>query len=240
MIAYALLGIGNAILQVSLNPLLSNVVTSQRLLTSSLTAGQVIKAVSSLVGPEIVLLAVAHFGDDKWYYCFPILGFITLLSAVWLMATPVKREDSNAATRQLSISDTFSLLKDKTILLLFLGIFFIVGVDVATNFISSKLMAERFDWTTEQVKFAPQVYFLSRTVGALLGAFLLARIAEIKYFRVNIVACIFSLLILAFVKNDMVNLICIGAVGFFASSVFSIIYSMALQARPEKQTKFPV
>lgn len=32
----------------------------------------------------------------------------------------------------------------------------------------------------------------------------------------------------------MVNLICIGAVGFFASSVFSIIYSMALQARPEK------
>ena len=66
-------GIGNAILQVSLNPLLSNVVTSQRLLTSSLTAGQVIKAVSSLVGPEIVLLAVAHFGDDKWYYCFPYI-----------------------------------------------------------------------------------------------------------------------------------------------------------------------
>ena len=93
---------------------------------------------------------------------------------------------------------TFSLLKDKTILLLFLGIFFIVGVDVATNFISSKLMAERFDWTAEQVKFAPQVYFLSRTVGALLGAFLLARIAEMKYFRVNIVACIFSLLILVY------------------------------------------
>lgn len=233
MIAYALLGIGNAILQVSLNPLLSNVVSNQRLLTSSLTAGQVIKAVSSLVGPEIVLLAVAYFGDDKWYYCFPILGFITLLSAVWLIATPIKREDSVTA-QNLSVSDTFSLLKDKTILLLFLGIFFIVGVDVATNFISSKLMAERFDWTTDQVKFAPQVYFLSRTVGALLGAFLLTRIAAMKYFRVNIVACIISLVILAFMKDDMVNLICIGAVGFFASSVFSIIYSMALQARPEK------
>lgn len=233
MIAYALLGIGNAILQVSLNPLLSNVVTSQRLLTSSLTAGQVIKAVSSLVGPEIVLLAVAYFGEDKWYYCFPILGLITLLSAVWLLATPIRREDAASASR-LSVSDTFSLLKDKTILLLFLGIFFIVGVDVATNFISSKLMAERFGWTAEQVKFAPQVYFLSRTVGALLGAFLLARIAEMKYFRVNIVACIFSLLLLAVVKNDTVNLICIGAVGFFASSVFSIIYSMALQAKPEK------
>ena len=233
MAAYALLGIGNAILQVSLNPLLSNVITNQRLLTSSLTVGQVIKAASSLVGPEIVLLAVSSFGEDKWYYCFPILGFITLLSAVWLMATPVKREDSSAAT-ELSMGDTFSLLKDKTILLLFLGIFFIVGVDVSTNFISSKLMAERFGWSVEQVKFAPQVYFLSRTVGALLGAFLLTRIAEMKYFRVNILACIASLLVLILVDNDMVNLVCIGAVGFFASSVFSIIYSMALQVRPEK------
>lgn len=95
-------------------------------------------------------------------------------------------------------------------------------------------MAIRFGWTDEQVKFAPQVYFLSRTVGALLGAFLLARIAEMKYFRVNIVACIVALLVLIGVDDDVVNIVCIGAVGFFASSVFAIIYSMALQARPEK------
>ncbi len=232
MIAYALLGIGNAILQVSLNPLLSNVITNSSLLTSSLTAGQVIKAISSLVGPEIVLLAIGYFGADKWYYCFPILGAITLLSAIWLLATPIEREKSSGAT--LSMSNTFALLKDRTILLLFLGIFFIVGVDVATNFISSKLMAVRFGWSDEQVKFAPQVYFLSRTIGALLGAFLLVRIAEMKYFRVNMIACIASLLVLMLVENDIVNLICIGAVGFFASSVFAIIYSMALQARPEK------
>lgn len=234
IVAYALLGIGNAILQVSLNPLLNNVITDKRLLTSSLTAGQVIKAISSLVGPEIVLIAVAHFGDDKWYYCFPILGAITLLSGFWLMATPIEREKESSSANSLSISDTFSLLKDRTILLLFLGIFFIVGVDVATNFISSKLMAARFDWTTDQVKFAPQVYFFSRTVGALLGTFLLARIAEMKYFRVNIIACVVSLIVLIAVDNAMVNIVCIGLVGFFASSVFSIIYSMALQARPDK------
>lgn len=233
LLAFAFLGIGNAILQVSLNPLLNNVLTNKKLLTSSLTAGQVIKAISSLVGPEIVLIAVIYFGEDKWYYCFPILGAITLISALWLMATPIEREKVDS-TNVVSARDTLGLLKDKTILLLFLGIFFIVGVDVATNFISSKLMAARFDWTPEQTKFAPQVYFFSRTVGALLGAFLLARISEIKYFRVNILACVASLLVLAFVENEVVNLICIGAVGFFASSVFSIIYSMALQARPEK------
>lgn len=232
--AFALLGIGNAILQVSLNPLLNNVITNGKFLTSSLTAGQVIKAVSSLAGPEIVLLAVAWFGEDKWYYCFPILGAVTLLSALWLIVTPIEHEKKVATSELASTRDTFALLKDKTILLLFLGILFIVGTDVSTNYISSKLMAARFDWPAEQVKFAPQIYFFSRTVGALLGAFLLTRIAEIKYFRVNILACVASLLVLAFVENEMVNLVCIGAVGFFASSVFSIIYSMALQARPQK------
>ena len=50
LLAFALLGIGNTILQVSLNPLLTNVVKGN-VLASSLTAGQVLKAVSSFCGP---------------------------------------------------------------------------------------------------------------------------------------------------------------------------------------------
>ena len=234
MAAYALLGIGNAILQVSLNPLLSNVITNKKLITSSLTAGQVIKAVSSLVGPEIVLLAVHYWGIDKWYYCFPILGFMTLLSAVWLLITPIEREKMVGQRDGLSMRDTFTLLGNRTILLLFLGIFFIVGVDVAVNFISSKLMSMRFGWTAEQVKYAPQAYFLCRTIGAFIGTFLLTRIAEIKYFRDNILMCVVVLLLLMFIDDSVVDILCIGAIGFFGSSVFSIIYSMALQARPDK------
>lgn len=235
IIAYVLLGIGNAILQISLNPLLNNVIQDQRMLTSSLTAGQVIKAVSSLVGPEIVLFATLRFGSEHWYYCFPILGMITLFFALWLMFTPIKREQSVSET--ISMADSFSLLKDKIILILFLGIFFIVGVDVATNYISSKLMAVRYDWSAEQVKFASQVYFLSRTIGALLGTFLLARISGIRYFRVNIIACAASLLLLMFVDGATLNLLCIGGIGFFASSVFSIIYSLAFQECPSKMNQ---
>ena len=231
MAAFAFLGIGNAILQVSLNPMLSNVVTDARLLTSSLTIGQVVKALSSLMGPQIVVLAIGWFGDDRWFYCFPILGAVTLLSALWLMLTPIKREVASDST--LSMGDSFGLLKDKTILMLFLGIFFVVGVDVSTNFIASKLMVSRFAWIQEEAKIAPQIYFFSRTVGALLGAVLLARFSEIKYFRVNIVACVAAIAVLVAIDDATVNLACIGAIGFFASSIFSIIYSMALQARPE-------
>jgi fucose permease len=188
-----------------------------------------------LVGPEIVLFATLRFGSEHWYYCFPILGVITLFFALWLMFTPIKREQSVSET--ISMADSFSLLKDKIILILFLGIFFIVGVDVATNYISSKLMAVRYDWSAEQVKFAPQVYFLSRTIGALLGTFLLARISGIRYFRVNIIACAASLLLLMFVDGATLNLLCIGGIGFFASSVFSIIYSLAFQECPSKMNQ---
>ena len=236
--AYALLGIGNAILQVSLNPLLQNVITDEKLLTSSLTAGQVVKAISSFVGPFIVLAAVNWFGgcdESKWYLCFPIMGAITLVSGLWLLVTPIEKETVSVAADYSSLfTDTFSLLKDKTILLLFLGIFFAVGTDVSTNFLSSKVMISRFDYTKEAAGIAPQVYFVCRTIGAFIGMFLMARMSEVRYFRLNIVACLAFALILAFFSHEVLDFICIGGIGFCCSCVFPIVYGMALKHRPDK------
>ena len=235
LLAYALLGIGNAILQVSVNPLLQNVITDDKLLTSSLTAGQVVKAVSSFVGPFIVLAAVNWFGggdEGKWYLCFPIMGAITLVSGLWLLFTPIPRESAQVGNG--SIGNTLALLSDKTILLLFFGIFFAVGTDVSTNFLSSKVMISRFDYTKEAAGIAPQVYFVCRTIGAFIGMFLMARMSEVKYFRLNIVACLLFAVVLAFVSHEWLNFICIGGIGFCCSCVFPIVYGLALKSRPDK------
>lgn len=232
--AYAMLGIGNAILQVSVNPLLQNVITDEKLLTSSLTAGQVVKAISSFVGPFIVLAAVNWFGggdEGKWYYCFPIMGAITLISGLWLLVTPIPRETCQQST---GIGQTLALLSDKTILLLFFGIFFAVGTDVSTNFLSSKVMISRFAYTKEAAGVAPQVYFVCRTIGAFIGMFLMARMSEVKFFRLNIVGCLAFALILAFISHPMLNFICIGGIGFCCSCVFPIVYGIAMKRRPEK------
>ena len=237
LVAYALLGIGNAILQVSVNPLLQNVITDERLLTSSLTAGQVVKAVSSFVGPFIVLAAVNWLGggdEGKWYLCFPIMGAITLVSGLWLLVTPIERE---ARQQSSGIGQTLSLLSDKTILLLFFGIFFAVGTDVSTNFLSSKVMISRFAYTKEAAGMAPQVYFVCRTIGAFIGMFLMTRMSEVKYFRLNIVACLAFTLVLAFVSHDVVDFVCIGGIGFCCSCVFPIVYGLALKRRPEKSNE---
>ena len=229
MLAFVLLGVGNTILQVALNPLLTNVVKGDAL-TSSLTAGQVVKAVSSFCGPFIAAFAAGSLGN--WQYLFPIYAAITLLSALWLLLTPIKEEEPQVQAS--SVGAAFALLKDKTILLLFLGIFFVVGVDVGINTVSPKLLIERSGWTVEKAGFAASVYFVCRTVGALIGSVLLAKMDDIKYFRWNIIVAAAALAALFFVKGTVGMLVLIGAVGFFCSSIFSVIYSQAMKARPDK------
>ncbi|MBO7588649.1 MAG: MFS transporter [Bacteroidaceae bacterium] len=236
IVGYMALGIGNAILQVSENPLIKNVVTNEKILTSSLTAGQVVKAVSSFCGPFIMLFAVNVLGKGdagRWYLAFPVLGAITLLSALWLILSPIEREPEEES--DVTVRQTFGLLKNRTILLLFLGIFFVVGIDVGTNFVSSKVMIARYGWTLGEAGTAPQVYFICRTVGAFLGVFLMTKIREITYFRLNIVTCILVILSLAFIRLPASGaLVQFGAIGFLCSCIFSIIFSMAVQTLPEK------
>lgn len=229
MVAFVLLGIGNTILQVALNPLLTNVVKGDAL-TSSLTVGQVVKAVSSFCGPFIAAFAASALGD--WQYLFPIFAGITLLSALWLMATPIREEPADAGTS--SMGAALALLKDPTILALFLGIFFVVGVDVGTNTVAPKLLIERAGMLVEQAGYGSSVYFVCRTVGALIGSILLVRINDVRYFRINIIAALVALVILYFVQGTVAILAMIGLVGFFCASVFSVIYSAALKSRPEK------
>lgn len=229
MVAFVLLGIGNTILQVALNPLLTNVVKGDAL-TSSLTVGQVVKAVSSFCGPFIAAFAASALGD--WQYLFPIFAGITLLSALWLMATPIAEEPADAGAS--SMGAALALLKDKTILALFLGIFFVVGVDVGTNTVAPKLLIERAGMLVEQAGYGSSVYFVCRTAGALIGSILLVRISDVRYFRINVIAALAALVILYFVQGTVAILAMIGLVGFFCASIFSVIYSAALKSRPDK------
>ena len=54
LVSFSLLGIGNALMQTSLNPLVS-VVTSGKNLASTLTFGQFVKAIASFMAPYIAM-----------------------------------------------------------------------------------------------------------------------------------------------------------------------------------------
>jgi fucose permease len=228
MIAFALLGIGNTMLQVSLNPLLTNVVKGDAL-TSSLTAGQVIKAASSFLGPVIAAVSLNYLGN--WKFIFPVFAGITLISALWLLATPIAEEAQGKAA---SLANTFGLLKDRTVLLCFLGIVFVVGVDVGMNTVTPKLLMERAGFSLDRAGFGSSVYFLCRTAGALIGAVLLTKVSDMKYYKIHIFIALFSVTALYFLQNGMAVLIMAGITGYACACLFPIIFSQAIKSHPGK------
>ncbi|MBO4446891.1 MAG: MFS transporter [Bacteroidales bacterium] len=232
MAAFVMLGIGNTILQISLNPLLSNVVEENKL-SSSLTGGQVVKALSSFSAPFLALLAVNYLGN--WKFLFTIYAGITLLSFLLLELTFIPREEVSSGGTGMRAS--FSLLKDRTVLLTFLGIAFIVGIDVGVNTVSPKLLIERCSLPVEKASLGSSAYFICRTVGAFIGVWLLSRMNDIKYLKINLFCAAAAMGLLFFAQSMPLILVGVAAVGFFCSSVFSVLFSQALKARPEKSNE---
>lgn len=229
LIAFALLGIANTIIQVSLNPLLKNVVKGDKL-TSCLTAGQFVKAISSFCAPFIAAFAAQQLGN--WQYIFPIYAVITLISTIWLLAVTIEEEPVTA--KASTFGSVISILKDKTILLLFLGIVFVVGVDVGMNTTAPKILQERCGFSTIDAGFGSSMYFLFRTAGAFIGAFLLAKYSPVKFYKINIIVAIAAMVALIFVSDKVLLFALFGIIGFTIANIFPIIYSAAIQHSPDK------
>lgn len=228
-IAFALLGIGNTILQVSLNPLLTNVIAEGKL-SSIMTAGQFIKALSSFVGPLVAGFCSVYF--NNWILMFPIFAVITLISGIWLFFTPITERNDERITS--NFYQVVSLLKNKTICLLFGGIICIVGLDVGMNVFTPKLLMENAELTKEIASYGTSWYFAARTVGTLCGVFLLAKFSEINYFRINMFIVLIALSCIYWVHTQYMILLVVCIIAFAMSSIFAVIYSLALHSLPNR------
>jgi fucose permease len=234
LLGFALLGIGNTILQVGINPLISNVVQGGQM-TSTLTWGQFFRAVCSLSGPFIASLAAEWFWN--WRVVFLVYGIITVLTAVWLAATPVERENRQTDT---SFRATFSLLGDRRVRWLFFAMMAFLAMDIGINTEAPRLLMERLGLDaslTESVNrtsHAAMPYFGCRMAGAVAGAFILARVDALKYFRVNVLAMLGAVVGLMFVGGEIAVLTLVGVIGLCMSSLFPVILSLAMQAVPTR------
>lgn len=228
LIAFALLGIGNTILQVSLNPMVAAVVSPDKT-TSVLTLGQFLKAVSSFLGPLIAVVAASYLGN--WKGIFAIYALITLVSLFWLISTV--REEVTDGGETTSFGAIASLLKDKYILALFGGILFVVGIDVGLNTTIPKLLMDKCQIALEEAGLGTSLYFSAKTIGTFLGAFLLARLSAQKFFFHSMWIAIVAFIVLLASNNLAVMLTTIVIVGLTCANVFSILFSYALQHRAE-------
>lgn len=235
--SFSLLGIGNALMQTSLNPLLSNIISGERL-ASSLTFGQFVKAIASFLAPYIAMWgatrSIPTFGMG-WRVLFPVYMLVAVVAILWLGATSIREEREEG--RPSTFGKCLALLGKPFILLCFVGIMCHVGIDVGTNTTAPKILMERLGMTLADAGFATSLYFIFRTAGCFLGAFILQKMASRTFFAISVL-CMLAAMSGLFISHDRAMIyVCIALVGFGNSNIFPIVFSQALLALPQKKNE---
>ena len=234
--SFSLLGIGNAIMQTSLNPLVTNLISADKL-ASTLTFGQFVKAIASFLAPILAAwgaTAVLPTFGLGWRAFLVIYAVISFLSISILSATPIQEERPDKAS---GIVECLKLLGSPFILLCFLGIMCHVGIDVGPNTTAPKILMERLSLPLEEAGFATSIYFIFRTLGCFSGAFILNKVSAKSFFGFSVAMMLLAMGML-FVCDTLIPIyVGIGLIGFGNSNVFSIIFAQALLSSPDEKNE---
>ncbi len=237
LVAFSLLGIGNALMQTSINPL-AMLIIGDKNLASTLTFGQFVKAIASFLAPYLAMWGATHvipsFGYD-WRVLFLVYFVVGTLSALLLWFTPIHEELPTG--KSSSFMDCLRLLGKPIVLLSFLAIMCHVGIDVGTNTTAPKLLQERLGMSLNDAAFATSLYFIFRTIGALTGSFFL-RVMKTKWFFIfSVVIMAVSMILMFSGQSKAMLYTAIALVGYGNSNIFSMAFSEALLSVPDKQNE---
>ena len=231
--AFSLLGIGNALLQTSLNTLVATVVKGGTL-ASTLTFGQFVKAIASFLAPYIAVWGataqIPSFGMG-WKMLFPIYAAIGLAALLLLGSTPI--EEERAEQQGAGFRDCVGLLRRPLIALSFIGIICHVGIDVGTNAMAPKLLMERLGIGLDEAAFSSSLYFAFRTLGCLSGSMLLRIVSGRAFFALSVVMMLLAMAGMAWGETPAVLYIAIALVGYGNSNIFPMIFAEALRSDAE-------
>ena len=237
LVAFSLLGIGNALMQTSINPLAMLIIGNKNL-ASTLTFGQFVRAIASFLAPYLAMWGatqvIPSLGYD-WRVLFLIYFVIGVLASLLLWATPIQEEIAEG--KSSSFMDCLRLLGKPIVLLSFFGIMCHVGIDVGTNTTAPKLLMERVGMTLNEAAFATSLYFIFRTIGALTGSFFLRVLKTRWFFIISVVMMALSMVGMFFGTEQWELYCAIALVGYGNSNIFSMAFSEALLSVPDKQNE---
>lgn len=228
IIGFAVLGIGNTILQVSANPLLLDI-SSDESKAANLSLSQFVKAIASMLGPIIAAGLALYTGD--WKYIFPVYAVISFISALWLNS--VRIEETQPDKARATIKSVFELLKNPYILIMVFAIFFMVGFDVTMNTSIANFLGNRFSISMESASLGISIYFASLMAGRFLGAFLLRKVDAKLSLVVSTIITLIGLLGLIMSHDLTTSRIMIFVAGFGFSNVFPIMFAIIVQRKPD-------
>jgi MFS transporter, FHS family, L-fucose permease len=226
---FALLGIGNTIVQVSANPLMVDVVPSDKK-SSFLSFSQFIKAIGSMIAPFVAAWFASKFGD--WKLMFLAFGIVSVLAVVWLSFTKI--EETKNTEKRATIGSSLGLLGNQYIALMVLGIFLVVGIDVGINAVSGQFLINKFQSAQEFAEKGRSVYFFGKMLGTFSGALMLTMLSSRKFLLWTSVLGIVSILALLFVPTEMTAMAVIFVIGLGIANIFPLIFSLTVDRYPQR------
>jgi FHS family L-fucose permease-like MFS transporter len=221
---FALLGIGNTIIQVSANPLLVDVVPSNRT-SSFLSFSQFVKAIGSMIAPYLATFFALQFGD--WKILFLVFGGVSILSVIWLHFTKI--EESQSKEKKATIGSCLKLLGVGYVAIMVLGIFFLVGIDVGINSTSGQFLMEKLGMDIEPAKQGRSLYFFGKMLGTFLGALLLTKLSSKKFLIGSAIATLITILVFIISPTPLIALALMFSIGLASSNIFPLIFSLTVR-----------
>lgn len=242
LLAFSLLGIGNTIIQVSANPLLVDIVPSDKA-SSYMSFSQFLKSIGSMIGPFVAAVLgpklAVMFGDQSgvgtWRYGLYLFGFIAFLSWAWLASVKVKESKSKGG--RATVSSCFKLLSNKYVAMMVFGIFLVVGIDVAMNSNIGNFLELKIGIDAETAKYGKSMYFFAKMIGTFVGAILLTKLSPRKFLIGSSILAIVALVALAYTPNDIAAWATIFVVSLGVSNIFPLIFTIAVGKMPERSNE---
>ena len=247
LISFSLLGIGNAIMQTSLNPLVDSVMKGGAS-ASTLTFGQFIKSIASFLAPIIASWgATTNTFGLGWRALYPIYLGIGVLATLLLFGTkiqdpsksPIKGETSHAGSSPLRGGwiGSFALLKEPFILFCFLAIICHVGIDVGTSITAPKILMERTGILLDDAAIVCTIYFVAKAAGSFSGSFIMSFLKDWTFLLISVLMMVASVFGLIYGESTAVIYASVALMGFGNGNPFSIVFARAMQAVPEKKNE---
>ncbi|MBR1499078.1 MAG: MFS transporter [Bacteroidaceae bacterium] len=261
LLSFSLLGIGNAIMQTSLNPLVDSVMKGGAS-ASTLTFGQFIKSIASFLAPIIASWgATTNAFGFGWRAIYPIYLCIGILTTLLLFGTKIedpktlsnsplkgeKQSSTKVNTAQEvsplrgdlegSFFGSFALLRDPFILLCFLAIICHVGIDVGTSVTAPKILMERAQMSLNEAAIIGTIYFVAKAAGSFSGSFIMGYVKDWTFLLLSVLMMVVSAFGLVFGESATVIYVSVALMGFGNGNPFSIVFARALQAVPDKKNE---
>lgn len=241
LLSFSLLGIGNAIMQTSLNPLVDSVMKGGAS-ASTLTFGQFIKSIASFLAPIIASWgATTNAFGFGWRALYPIYLGVGILATLLLFGTRINEQVSNSSKGEKSVGEQFAgcfaLLKDPFIFLCFLAIICHVGIDVGTSVTAPKILMERTGMLLDDAAIVCTIYFVAKAAGSFSGSFIMSYLKDWTFLLISVLMMVVAAFGLIYGQDTATIYASVALMGFGNGNPFSIVFARAMQAAPEKKNE---